>query len=118
MTNSFTINTVQQTPRVPCVSAGFLDCGFEYREVQRNNKQWSNEYRRADVCPELHKKQFTNANLAKFQSDLHKITNKNHTIKFYQFTVSDLGLITRNAANKNESKTTKRDKTKSKTKEI
>ena len=46
------------------------------------------------------------------------MTDKNYTIKIYQFVVSDLGLITRNAANKNESKTTKRDKTKNKTKEV
>ena len=46
------------------------------------------------------------------------MTDKKLHNKIYQFVVSDLGLITRNAANKNESKTTKRDKTKSKTKEI
>ena len=45
----------------------------------------------------------------------HKITDKKLHNKIYQFVVSDLGLITRNAANKNESKTTKRDKTKNKT---
>ena len=46
------------------------------------------------------------------------MTDKKLHNKIYQFVVSDLGLITRNAANKNESKTTKRDKTKNKTKEV